>query len=247
MVFSILKSLRSLFWVIVVLLITFYLFGVLFTAAVTSHLEEPDNWSDERTKLLIKYFGTLEDSTLSLFMVMSGGQDWCVFYEVFMVLPRHIRASFLLYISFSLFAVVNIVTGVFLENAMESRNDDGELIVQEELESKKRYLEYMLDLFHEMDDDASGSLSEEEFTARLNDERVLAYLNAMKLDVNDAGLLFQLIDTDNSGEVDLEKFLVGCYKLQGQARSLDTKMMQLEVRKIQDLVSSMHRVLVPTN
>merc|ERR1711920_856566 len=92
----------------------------------------------------------------------------------------------------------------------------------------------MLDLFDEIDNDGSNCIGLQEFIAKLDDERVMAHLHAMKLDVNDATTLFKLIDNDNSGQINIHEFLVGCYKLQGESRSLDTKIMYLEMRKMQD-------------
>ena len=47
----------------------------------------------------------------------------------------------------------------------------------------------MRDLFEEMDQDFTGILSVDEFENKLKDERVIAYFNALKLDVSDANLL----------------------------------------------------------
>eukprot|EP00419_Tripos_fusus_P054713 CAMPEP_0172809132 /NCGR_PEP_ID=MMETSP1075-20121228/8068_1 /TAXON_ID=2916 /ORGANISM="Ceratium fusus, Strain PA161109" /LENGTH=600 /DNA_ID=CAMNT_0013648333 /DNA_START=23 /DNA_END=1825 /DNA_ORIENTATION=+ len=245
MIHSILKSLKSLMWVIVVLSLTFYLFAVMFTSAVTAHLEHQEMWSDDRTRLLVAFFGTLGDSVLNLFMAMSGGRDWVEYYEVVSLLHIQYRLLFLLFITFSLFAVVNVVTAVFVDSALQQSYADRDIMVQEEIEAKKRYLECLQDLFHEIDDDGSNCIGLDEFTDKLDDERVLAFLHAMKLDVSDATTLFKLMDTDNSGQVNIEEFLTGCLKLQGEARALDTKIMQKEVRNLMTLVSDLHSACVP--
>jgi hypothetical protein len=234
MILSILKSLKSLLWVVVVLLLTFYLFAVLFTMAVTHHMEQQDLWSDERTWILASHFGTLGDAILSLFMAMSGGQDWGEYFEMVSVLHVQYRLLFLLFICFALFAVVNIVTGVFVETAMESSTTDREFIVQEELRAKEQFLESMLLVFYEMDDDESNAIGLEEFKAKLDDERVIAYLNAMKLDASDADKLFKLMDTNDSGDLDWSQFVAGCLSLQGESKTIDMKIMQLEVDKMRE-------------
>eukprot|EP00415_Alexandrium_ostenfeldii_P004610 UN4610 len=117
---------------------------------------------------------------------------------------------------------------------MQSNSLDRDITVQEELESKKEYLRSMRQIFEEMDDDDTGSITLEEFEAKLGDERVVAYFNAMKLDVSNARRLFWLIDRDHSQEVDIDEFLTGVYNLQGESRALDTKLMQCEVRFLQE-------------
>jgi len=61
----------------------------------------------------------------------------------------------------------------------------------------------------------------------------------MKLDAGDANKLFKLMDKDNSGELDIDEFVSGCYQLQGESKSVDVKLMQLEVEKIQDDVGTL--------
>jgi len=234
MVYSILGSMKYLLWVILVLVMTFYVFGVTFTAATISQLDTADLWLSPDTRDLRQNFGTVDRSILSLFMAMSGGNDWGMYYDALRTLPWQYQFLFLLFITFAVFAVVNIVTGVFVDSAMQSNFVDREIIVHEELEAKKSYLSSMRQVFEEMDADSTGCISLEEFERRLNDERVIAYFNALKLDVSDARTLFRLLDYDQSNEVNIDEFLTGCYRLQGESRSLDMKIMQCEVRFLQE-------------
>eukprot|EP00415_Alexandrium_ostenfeldii_P000604 UN0604 len=234
MIFSILGSMKSLLWAMLVLAMTFYLFGVIFTAATTAHLDTIELWLSSETESLRKAFGTLDRSILSLFMSMSGGNDWGSYYEALRPLPHFYKALFLIFVSFSVFAVVNIVTGVFVDCAFQSSQHDKDIIVHEELEAKKAYLISMRDLFEEMDADDTGCISMEEFEQKLDDERVLAYFQALKLDVSDARTVFRLLDNNGDNEVNIDEFLSGCYRLQGESRSLDMKIMQCEVRFLQE-------------
>eukprot|EP00929_Paragymnodinium_shiwhaense_P089468 TRINITY_DN49616_c0_g1_i1.p1 TRINITY_DN49616_c0_g1~~TRINITY_DN49616_c0_g1_i1.p1 ORF type:complete len:639 (-),score=178.81 TRINITY_DN49616_c0_g1_i1:139-2055(-) len=236
MIFSILGSVKSLVWVVLVLAIIWVLFGIMFTSAVTEYMVVPGMWLDPKNQELIDYFGTLERSVISLFMAMSGGNDWAVYYFALSVLPVQYLVAFTFYITVTSFAIINIVTGVFVETAIEANARDRTIIVHEELESKKAFLSSLRSVFEEMDDDSTGCLSMEEFERRLDDERVQAYFNAMKLDVSDARTLFNLIDYDQSGEVGLDEFLEGCFKLQGESRSLDMKIMQVAVKHLIDRV-----------
>merc|ERR1712050_806679 len=88
----------------------------------------------------------------------------------------------------------------------------------------------MQDIFEEMDDDNTGCISIDEFETKLDDERVIAYFNALKLDVSDARTLFTLLDYDESGAIAIEEFVVGCHKLKGESRSLDIAIIQYELK-----------------
>merc|ERR1719262_202234 len=98
-----------------------------------------------------------------------------------------------------------------------------------------------------MDEDEKGTISFEEFESKLGDERVIAYFNAMKLDASDAVVLFRLLDYDQSDEISIEEFVVGCYKLQGESRSLDMKILQYEVRYLQESFQTFFEIVSEIN
>merc|ERR1719199_322665 len=128
MIFAILGCLKNLLWVLVVLLMTFYMFAVLFTTATCDHLDTSEKWNSEDNEALLEYFGTIDAATLSLFMSMSGGNDWGQYYDALVGLPAYYRLSYLLFIVFCFFAVVNIVTGVFVEAALQANVKDKDII-----------------------------------------------------------------------------------------------------------------------
>eukprot|EP00929_Paragymnodinium_shiwhaense_P054357 TRINITY_DN27239_c0_g2_i1.p1 TRINITY_DN27239_c0_g2~~TRINITY_DN27239_c0_g2_i1.p1 ORF type:complete len:712 (-),score=180.93 TRINITY_DN27239_c0_g2_i1:330-2465(-) len=236
MIDSIIGSLKVFTWSMIVLFMLFYVFGIGITSGVTDFLSSyvddgilPDELTADDVVLLSAFFGRLDSSMHSLFTAMSGGRDWVEYYDVLRLLPIWYRLLFLLFISFSVFAVVNVVTGVFVESAIQTSGSDKEAIIKEELDSKFRYLQNMQEVFMEMDADGTGGITLDEFQEHLGDQRVIAYFNSLKLDVSDATMLFRLLDSDNSGSVDVEEFLDGCQRLKGEARSLDIASLKLEL------------------
>jgi voltage-gated sodium channel len=238
MVFSIIGSLSSLLWVLLVLGLMFFMFGIILTHATIAHVNTYERLQSESS--LHEAFGTLDRSVLSLYQAMSGGVDWGDTYDVLKSLSLHYRLIFLVFISMALFAVVNIVIGIFVESARKANDKDRDMLVEEQLRAKKAYLESMKAIFDEMDVDGSGCITLAEFERRLDDERVMAYFSALKLDVSDATILFQLLDFDHSDEVTITEFLSGCYKLQGESRTLDMKIMQAQVQMLLDTVYDLH-------
>merc|ERR1712205_231744 len=100
MIFSILGCMKSLLWVLLVLLGLFYLFGITFTSASNSFLKTTESRQHPDNKPLEDYFGTVDRSILTLFMSMSGGNDWSVYYEALAVLAIQYRMAYLLFIIF---------------------------------------------------------------------------------------------------------------------------------------------------
>eukprot|EP00406_Dinophysis_acuminata_P030971 CAMPEP_0179369944 /NCGR_PEP_ID=MMETSP0797-20121207/84869_1 /TAXON_ID=47934 /ORGANISM="Dinophysis acuminata, Strain DAEP01" /LENGTH=144 /DNA_ID=CAMNT_0021085577 /DNA_START=168 /DNA_END=602 /DNA_ORIENTATION=- len=117
--------------------------------------------------------------------------------------------------------------------------DDHEVCVNEELEQKRSYLESMKVVFNEIKDTDNDSITFTEFERKLKDERITAYFHAMKLDVGDARTLFTLLDHDDSNEISIDEFLTGCYSLQGESKTLDMKIMQLEMKSVLDKIQNM--------
>merc|ERR1711920_784116 len=116
MVFSILGSIKSVLWVILILTLMLYMFGIVFTLATLGHLKTTEMMNDTKNAELRYYFGTLDMSVLSLFMAMSGGIDWKTYYDSLQNVSFEYRLLFVLYITFATFAVVNVITGIFVEN-----------------------------------------------------------------------------------------------------------------------------------
>eukprot|EP00930_Biecheleria_cincta_P071644 TRINITY_DN59116_c0_g1_i1.p1 TRINITY_DN59116_c0_g1~~TRINITY_DN59116_c0_g1_i1.p1 ORF type:complete len:676 (-),score=104.39 TRINITY_DN59116_c0_g1_i1:74-2044(-) len=243
MVYSIFNSLKSLVWVCLVLIILLYLFAITFTAGVSNHLDSSEKWLDPANSDLVKYFGTLERSFVNLYMAMSGGNDWTVYYDELAKMGSMYHYLFLIFITFAIFAVVNIVTGVFVDSALQSNTTDASMLVQEELEIKKAKLAAMNDVFQNLDEDGTGAFTIDEFEQRLRDERVQAYFSTMKLDVGDAKALFRLLDYDQSNEITIDEFVAGCAQLQGEARSLDAKIMQFELKWLKEAVTEVFQVV----
>eukprot|EP00747_Dinoflagellata_sp_TGD_P150189 gnl/TRDRNA2_/TRDRNA2_177087_c1_seq7.p1 gnl/TRDRNA2_/TRDRNA2_177087_c1~~gnl/TRDRNA2_/TRDRNA2_177087_c1_seq7.p1 ORF type:complete len:192 (-),score=44.70 gnl/TRDRNA2_/TRDRNA2_177087_c1_seq7:101-676(-) len=112
-----------------------------------------------------------------------------------------------------------ILGAVFVENALQVRDRD--LLIQAEIQKTQDFMKDMTELFREADTDCSGILTREELEMYLQDERVSMYMSTHQLDVSDVALMFKLLDTDLTGEVVMEEFVLGCHRLKGHAKCLD--------------------------
>eukprot|EP00435_Cladocopium_sp_Y103_P033767 s554_g8.t1 len=238
MIFSTLNSLQSVVWIFFFLFVLFYMFGIAFTSSVVNFLDTLERRQDPAYSSLLKYFGSLDTSILTLYMSMTGGQNWGVFYEALTTVPGGELSCilFILYVTFALFAVVNIVTGVFVDTALQSSKNDREVAIQDEVEHKKAYLNHLRELFEAIDVSAEGMISRDTLQHAFQHETIVAYFNSLKIDAPDATTLFDLLDYDQSGEIDLEEFLHGCYSLHGDASHLEAKILQMEVRFVKDML-----------
>lgn len=248
MIFSILGCLKTVVWLMISLGIIIMLFAILFTSGVTQYLQGLETAAERMSPEigdLKKFFGTLWPSFLSLYQAMSGGNDWGQYYDALDSMKGNSLYVFLflIYITFQVFAVVNIVTGVFVDSAMQSGRADHDVVVHEELENKKEYLQSLKALFDAIDDRGEGTITQNMLDQKLKDPTVVAFFNSLKLEAVDAQVLFALLDFDESGEINIDEFLTGCYRLQGEASNMDTKIMQIEVRSLRDMFENLMAAL----
>lgn len=218
---SIVNTLKSLLWALVLLGLIVYVFSVLFCQAVSSHMLDPlaAQLPERELMLAQRHFASLGDSYLSLFMSIAGGVSW----EELMAPIKQISIAwvllFLFYISFTCFAVLNVVTAVFCQSAMEGAQNDHASRVQAILADKEAHVQKIRKLFSEFG--ADDVVTYEMFRDKFNTQAVQEYFATIGLEVPDAWSLFKLLDMDGGGAVEVEEFLDGCLRLRGQATALD--------------------------
>lgn len=105
-------------------------------------------------------------------------------------------------------------------------------MVHQEVSNRRDFLSSLGELFQAIDIDDNGFITRDEFDECLKQEKFMAFFRAIKLDYRDAQLLFDLLDSDQSGKVTVDEFIDGCAKLQGEATALETKVLHLEVQMV---------------
>ncbi|CAJ1422505.1 unnamed protein product [Effrenium voratum] len=224
LVTSIFHTLKSLMWAMVLLMLIVYVFAVLFTQAVNDFANDPvsqqlyTEYELEASKL---YFRNLSATMLSLFMSIAGGVSWeqvlLALYKISYVWV----AIFLFYIAFTYFAVLNVVTAVFCQSAIDSAQNDHATMMHAVLANKQAHLEKVKDLFSRLGAEETGSITYLMFKEKIDSPEVREYFESLGLDVWDAWSFFKMLDLDDSGAVDMEEFLMGCLRVRGSAKAID--------------------------
>ncbi|CAE7948182.1 SCN8A, partial [Symbiodinium sp. KB8] len=220
---SIADTLKSLFWALMLLAVIVYVFAVLFTQAVNDYVLDPDNPTlpDRELEASERYYRSLYHTMLSLFMGVSGGINWSEVMAPLLEISPIWVFMFLFYICFTYFAVLNVVTGVFCQTAIESAQNDHTAVVHSILKNKQAHVEKIRALFNSIGDDQTGIITFAMFEEKINSPAVKAYFEVLGLDVWDAWSFFKLLDLDDGGDVEIEEFLMGCLRLRGTARAID--------------------------
>lgn len=124
LVTSIVYTLKSLFWAMALLMLIIFVFSVLLVEAVSDHwgsLDNP-NMPPEDAENIQAYFASLPHAMLSLFMSISGGVSWEEVISPLGKISNVCVVVYLFYISFTYFAVLNVVTGVFCQSAIDTED-----------------------------------------------------------------------------------------------------------------------------
>eukprot|EP00435_Cladocopium_sp_Y103_P074802 s963_g51.t1 len=155
---------------------------------------------------------------------------------------------FALYVTVIVFAVLRVITAIFVKETLEVASNDAELMVQERMRKKASYVTWtkieprlvkkLESIFKAMDDSGDGLLSEEEMSEWLMDERIQAYLESLDVDVAEGEALFRLLQNDE-GDITYQDFIAGILRCKGAARAIDQLILQSEVERVADALNSL--------
>jgi len=210
LVCSIGNSLQSLAWTLVLLIFMLYVVGICFTQLVSHHIRSADGLT-RGEEVLQEQFGSLGSSVLSLFQAMSGGMDWDDLSRPLGEVHGSLQLLFALYIAFAVLAMLNVVTGVFVDSAVQSSTKDQE----------DDFVLRMRELYNKTNLNGDGRLTWGAFELQLQKQDVAEYFQNVGINVSEAKSLFELLDVHDSGEIDADEFVMGCLRLRGPAKSVD--------------------------
>jgi hypothetical protein len=212
------------------------MFSVHLAQAVNDYkIDHAGDPNDENLARLDEYYGTLYKAMWTLFQVVSDGVNWRNCTMCLLDIHWSYGILMALYKSFCTCAILNIVTGIFVNAAIQCAKEDQDVAISDAMESESSYAQSLLRVFTEADIDKNGMLDTEEFDMHLEDRRVRAYLHHLGLQVDEAKGLFRLLDIGNTGKVDRKEFVLGCMRLKGPAKNVDVATLLYENKRMCEL------------
>lgn len=137
----------------------------------------------------------------------------------------------ILYIAGAVFAITRIISATFVKETLNVAGQQSDLMVYERMRNKDRYVKQLKQFFIEADQSGDGKVDRDEFDEIMSNPKVLAWLQALELEVHETYALFNLID-DGDGEISCDEFLQGVVRLKGQARCVDVVAILRDVSRI---------------
>eukprot|EP00930_Biecheleria_cincta_P049809 TRINITY_DN3500_c0_g1_i1.p1 TRINITY_DN3500_c0_g1~~TRINITY_DN3500_c0_g1_i1.p1 ORF type:complete len:584 (+),score=109.85 TRINITY_DN3500_c0_g1_i1:334-2085(+) len=249
---GIMNSLKPLMWAGGLLLSIMYLVAICLLQFVSEEIKEKTvdasaGTLDEKTYSDLKdQFGSVFRAIFTLYLCITGGLDWGDAATPIMALNPGLGILFLTYIAFAVLCVLNIITGVFVENATRMSAQDDEMVLMEQMEARKTWMREVQDLFNLADSNNSGKITADDFNAQVQDVRLQAWFQKLgiQLEAYSANGLFELLDFDGDGELDIDEFLTSVQSVHGTARSIDVARIQNDVRKMSSDLSDLKHFFV---
>lgn len=245
MIYALLHCMRSLFWLGILLVVMLYTFSLAFMQGALNYLADLNPSNHEHIEVLqdlekehligmtLLRFKSIPEAMYSLFAAITGGTEWT---ELLKALSAH---SFLMgllslfFVLFFIFGVMNVVTGVFVDIAMQITNSD----MEEQMEAKKReheaYEKSVRQLIRVGDEDGKGFLSRREVRTLLRNQSVQHWLAAIGVTVSDSNVkdVLGLLDPKHSNQISYDTFFHVIESLTGQASAVDLTILLHEFRQ----------------
>jgi len=242
MIVCMLSSMITLFWSALMLIFTLY-FGALFTMQIMAHANLPDAGGDQDLETLQKWFSTVHETMVLLYMCCTGGVDWGVVYLYMTKLGFVQTVIFLLLILFYQLSFFNILTSIFVNKALR-------LGAPEEEAAEREMIQRALgEIIAGFDEDRSGTISASEFSQVLKEKSMRRLLDRFGLDTKEVEILFSMLTTiGKSDGLTVDQIVTGLMKVKGVATNQDILACRLDLwlqsQAIIDNVATLERYLL---
>ncbi|CAJ1401320.1 unnamed protein product [Effrenium voratum] len=238
---SIASSASALVWSGILICIVQLLVALVLSTFLLPYCVDESFPLDDRLEVY-RYFGTFSKSMLSMFELTLG--NWV---PISRILSEKVSEWFTIFtLAFQIvlgFAVIKVITGVFLTETMKVASMDDSIMLKTKERAVRLHKDKMRRLFEHADLDASGSIDCVEFHQLLCDKEVRAWLASMELEIfsdNDGDALFSMID-DGDGVITLDELIKGVARLKGQARGVDLALVRACITELSQDIMKMQQ------
>eukprot|EP00929_Paragymnodinium_shiwhaense_P019914 TRINITY_DN1342_c0_g1_i2.p1 TRINITY_DN1342_c0_g1~~TRINITY_DN1342_c0_g1_i2.p1 ORF type:complete len:631 (-),score=91.76 TRINITY_DN1342_c0_g1_i2:318-2210(-) len=233
---GLLSSVGTMFWTFVLISFISYAFavlGVLIFPPTDLNIDTPFN------ELAVMYFGGMGTTMLTLIQVLTLDSVGSIYRPMILEgdMPWTTFVYFVLYILFVSVALMNLVTAVMVETALQQAADDKEFQQKLEDARKREILPMVRQMFAKIDTDGSGEVSLEELTDAPDELRKSLMEIVGTKSTWSPEEIFEIIDEDGSGSLQVDELLNGLLRCSQASEIQKMQMVQLR-RNMKHLTSA---------
>lgn len=254
MIYVLLHCITSLLWLVALLFVLMYMFGLAFMQGAASDLKDMDAPSPanatsgrllaakargDTTGCIVadvvfhpyESFSTIYLSMQTLFHLLTGNEDFETTLKPIMESSFFFKSLGLFFTVFFYFGFMNVATGLFVDRAMQIAKQDREMVMSEAAMKDSAEMEAMRELFEAADEDDDGRLSIAELRRVIQHPDVKSWLATIDLDfTEDFDAVVKILDPENKGVIQADEFYQVLGKFRGPARKVETMLLLLETR-----------------
>lgn len=233
--------LPSLCWSMVLLAI-FMVMGALMMGNLLQEFIADTTQDMDQREWIWQHYGTALRAMYTLYEITFAG-NWPTYARpVIDGVSSYFAVFFLLYITLIVFAVIRVITAIFLKDTLDAASNDAEHLVVERMQKKAQYVKKLEQIFRAIDKTGNGMITKERMSEILEVPQVKAYFQTLEVEVHEGAALFHILD-NGDGEVTLDEFIDGILRCKGPARAIDQVAMQADLVHLHNKLSQILRVL----
>jgi len=171
-----------------------------------------------------QYFGSMPKGVLSLFQASTGGIDWHIISDTLWDVSPSACMAFLGFISMMTFAIMNILTGIAVNNANRAAEDDFDLSFHQERSKHKNVITGLKNIFHSTNALGDGCITWSDLDKHLRDQQVRALFKKIDLETWHLKTFFDMMGAEEADEeprIQIDSFIRGCMRLRCTVKNID--------------------------
>merc|ERR1719473_1671586 len=138
----------------------------------------------------------------------------------------------MVYILFANILLVNLMTGVIVENVLDTAKNDAVERTKVAEKAKMSLLRKLEQYFMEADQNGNGELDRAEFEGLIRRPEVQGHLSNLNVSQNEAESLFEVLDVDESQTISIDEFIEGIVRSQGNLTPKHLMTLQYDLHKL---------------
>lgn len=215
-----------LFWSFLLMSFVQCVAGIVVSELCYGFMRDSSNDPEARDQVY-QYYGTFTRTILSMFEIMFA--NWGPACRVLVEnVNEWFSVFFLVYRCVMGFAVLNVVSAVFVQQALKTASSDDDLAFRQKERDIAQYNRKVKKLFCSIDGSGDGAITLDEFTKLVQSPKLKFWMSQLELEYHDLLSLFEFLD-NGDGQITLMEFIEGAQRLRGSAKALDIWRMETKI------------------